>query len=250
MSTPTDTTRIGAIGLVRRFLADRGDPEFARELAARAVESLPIHAGDRVLDVGAGPGHYTIAMGARGAAVAAVELSSSELRRDGRPPAGALIGDGRRTPFADATFDAVLCSNMLEHTPDPLAVLDEIERVLRPGGWAYVSWTNWLSPFGGHAIAPFHYLGPERGERVYRRLLGSPKGRNLPYDGVWPLSIATVLDHLGNRPTLEITACEPRYYPGLRAVMRIPGVREVLAWNCVIRLRRREDHPTTPAERS
>jgi SAM-dependent methyltransferase len=250
MSTPTDTSRIGALGLVRRFLADRGDPEFARELAARAVESLPIRAGDRVLDVGAGPGHYTIAMHALGATVAAVELSAAELRRDGRPPAGALVGDGRRVPFADATFDAVLCSNMLEHTPDPLAVLDEIARVLRPGGWAYVSWTNWLSPFGGHAIAPFHYLGAERGERVYRRVLGPPKGKNLPYDGVWPLAIGTVLEHLDGRPALEITSLEPRYYPGLRAVMRIPGVREVVAWNCVIRLRRRGDHPTAAAERS
>jgi SAM-dependent methyltransferase len=242
MDAPSDAGRIGAVGLLRRFLADRGDPDFARELAARAVESLPIKAGELILDVGSGPGHYAVAMEARGAAVAALELSPAELRRDDSPPAGALVGDGRSAPFADATFDAVLCSNMLEHTPDALAVLDEIERVLRPGGWAYVSWTNWLSPWGGHAIAPLHYLGPERGERVYRRLFGPPKGKNLPFDGVWPLAIGTVLGHLGDRPGLEITALEPRYYPILRPIMRVPGVREVMAWNCVIRLRRVAGH--------
>lgn len=202
------------------------------------MESLPEMTGARVLDVGAGPCHYAVAMRERGADVAAVELSPDELHLDGAPPAGAIVGDGCSLPFADATFDGVLCSNMLEHTPHPLAVLDEVGRVLRPGGWAYVSWTNWLSPWGGHAIAPLHYLGPERGLRVYRRLFGEPKGKNLPFDGVWPLSIAAVLDHLAARPELEITALEPRYYPFLRPVMRVPVLREVAAWNCVIRLER------------
>lgn len=245
MTTPGETDRLGAVELLRRFATDRGDEGFAVELAARAVDSLPDVTGRRVLDVGCGPGHYSLALEARGAMVAAVELSHAQLCGGAHLPRGPVVGDARSLPFPDATFDAVLCSNMLEHTPDPLIAIDEIERVLRPGGWAYLSWTNWLSPWGGHAIAPLHYLGAERGLRIYRRLLGEPKGTNLPFDGVWPLHVRDVLAHLRQTDGLAVEEVEPRYYPWLRAIMRVPGLREVAAWNCVIWVRRVPDRPTT-----
>ena len=236
---------MGNVELVRRFLVDRGDAGFARELAARAVASLPDLAGQRVLDVGCGPGHYAMAMEARAAVVVAIELSAQELAGQATRPSAPVVGDGRCLPFGDGVFDGVLCSNMLEHTPDLLQVIDEIGRVLKPGGWAYVSWTNWLSPWGGHAIAPLHYLGAERGLRVYRRVFGEPTGKNLPYDGVWPLHIRTVLHHLDHRPDLEVVRIEPRYYPAFRFVMRLPGLREIVSWNCVIWVRRRGDDSGT-----
>lgn len=45
-----------------------------------------------------------------------------------------VFGDGNRLPFGDASFDTVLCTEVLEHLPDPGAVLGEIARVLKPGG--------------------------------------------------------------------------------------------------------------------
>jgi len=42
--------------------------------------------------------------------------------------------DGRYIPFPDATFDTVLCTEVLEHSPQPSALIAEIERVLKPGG--------------------------------------------------------------------------------------------------------------------
>lgn len=182
-------------------------------------------------------------MANNGATVVSLEIDPSELLREAPSlPPRPVVGDGGVLPFDDASFDAVLCSNMLEHTPHPLDVIDEIGRVLRPGAWAYLSWTNWLSPWGGHAIAPLHYLGATRGERVYRRLFGDPKGKNLPFDGVWPLHIGDVLTHLRDSGALAIETVEPRYYPWARPVMSVPGVREVLAWNCVIMLRRVPGH--------
>jgi SAM-dependent methyltransferase len=44
--------------------------------------------------------------------------------------------DITRLAFPDGTFDAVLCSHVLEHIPDDAAAIREIRRVLRPGGWA------------------------------------------------------------------------------------------------------------------
>jgi SAM-dependent methyltransferase len=43
-------------------------------------------------------------------------------------------GDGTRLPFADASFDRVIASEVMEHVPDDMAALDELTRVLRPGG--------------------------------------------------------------------------------------------------------------------
>ncbi len=223
--------------LLRRLVVDRTDDHGHRELARRAVDSLDYDLdGAVVLDLGCGPGHATDELESRGATVVATDLAPGEMpvERDGP----AFVGDARRLPCVDGCFDGVFCSNVLEHTPDPYAVIDEIERVLRPGGWAYVSWTNWLSPWGGHAIGPLHYLGPERGLRAYRRLFGEPKGKNLPFAGVWPTYIGAVLRHLGTRPGLRVDAVEPRYYPKLRFIVRVPGLREVATWNCVLRLTR------------
>lgn len=50
-----------------------------------------------------------------------------------------VLGDARRLPFADASFDAVLCAQMLEHVDRPDRVLQEIGRVLKPGGAGILS---------------------------------------------------------------------------------------------------------------
>jgi SAM-dependent methyltransferase len=141
-------------------------------------------------------------------------------------------------PLADASVDGVLSSNMLEHTPDPRLVLDEIERVLRPGGWAYVSFTNWCSPWGGHDISPYHYLGPRLGLRLYERRHGPPR-KNRPGEELFPLHIGPTLRDLRRRPGVVVDAVEPRYWPRLRFVVRVPVVRELATWNCAIYLRRR-----------
>src|ERR1043165_4136213 len=50
-----------------------------------------------------------------------------------------VVGGASAPPFAAGRFDAVLCSQVLEHVPDPLATLREIARVLKPGGRVLLS---------------------------------------------------------------------------------------------------------------
>jgi SAM-dependent methyltransferase len=135
---------------------------------------LPLKPGQRVLDLGCGEGRHVIAASAvDGADAIGVDLSLADLATarqryreflamsgaapapDGQRAAGEgsatapardrgglfalLAGDALCLPFADGTFDAVICSEVLEHLPDYRGALREILRVLRPGGRLAVS---------------------------------------------------------------------------------------------------------------
>ncbi len=231
----------------RLFRAERDDPApFYRLLAAELVDGLERRhgrlAGQRVLDLGCGPGWYAEALRERGAVVVPLDGSLAELGGAEAMPAGAVLADAGRMPLPDACADGVVCSNMLEHTPDPPAVLADIGRVLCPGGWAYVSWTNWYSPWGGHDMTPWHLLGPRLGPRVYERLFGPPR-KNRAGDGLFPVHIGPTLALVRESTALELAGIEPRYWPWARVVTKVPGVREVATWNCVLHLKRRSPGP-------
>ena len=101
--------------------------------------SLDLKPGLRVLDLATGVG----AMASRllracpDIKLVGVDLSASQLgaARKNHPELAALRGDATRLPFADATFDRVHCSWLLEHVPAPVAVLKDVRRVLKPGAF-------------------------------------------------------------------------------------------------------------------
>jgi SAM-dependent methyltransferase len=224
--------------LFRLLLAEHRDPvPFHEQLAARTLADFPFEtAGRTVVDRGCGPGHYTRALRRAGATVLPIDLDPTEFELPGGPPGGQIIADAMRLPLPSAGVDGVFCSNMLEHTPDPRAVLSELVRVLRPHGWAWVSWTNWYSPWGGHELSPFQYLGPRWALRAYTRLRGTPK--NVPGVGLFPTHVGQVLRLVKAEPGLELLDARPRYWPRQRWIIRVPGVREVATWNCELHLQR------------
>jgi len=229
----------------RLFRREQQDPEpFYRFLAVEAADSLErrhgLLAGRRLVDLGAGPGWYAEELRSRGAAVVAVERDIDEL--GDRRPSGMVSGDAGRLPLPDASVDGVFCSNLLEHTPDTAAVIDEIARILRPGGWAYVSWTNWYSPWGGHDMTPYHLLGPERGPALYERRHGPPR-KNRYGEGLFAVHVGPTIELVRSRPGLALEAAEPRYWPWAKPIVAVPGLREVATWNCVLHLRRTPARP-------
>lgn len=221
--------------LVRLFRTEQSDPEgYYASLAedtARQIEDYVPLAGRLVLDIGGGPGHFSAAFTRRGARCAIIEPDQAELLSRGALPAGAVLGDGCALPVRDASADLVFSSNVLEHVADPAALIGEMARAAKPGGLIYLSFTNWYSPWGGHEMSPWHYLGHRYAERRYVRRHGRLPKNRYGY-GLYPVHVGAVLRMLRARPDVEVVDALPRYYPRwCRPVVHIPGVREVATWN-------------------
>jgi SAM-dependent methyltransferase len=226
------------VRLFRLFRSEQSEPErFYRELATDSVTQLARYtelAGRLVLDIGGGPGHFTAEFRARGARCLLVEPNETELRAGGVPPSGAVRGDGMRLPVAAGAVDVCFSSNVLEHVRDPARMLAEMIRVTRPGGVIYLAFTNWYSPWGGHEMAPWHYLGAGYAERRYtRRMQARPKNR--PGTGLFPVHVGPTLRGVRSRRDVVVLDAVPRYYPRwTRFVLAVPGLREVVTWNLLL----------------
>jgi ubiquinone/menaquinone biosynthesis C-methylase UbiE len=92
--------------------------------------------GMRVLDVAGGDGYWAGQARRRGAEAVSIDLARAKMLR-GRALTGApalVEGDALRLPFADGSFDRVMSICAIEHFDDGGSALDEMARVLRPGG--------------------------------------------------------------------------------------------------------------------
>lgn len=101
---------------------------------------LPDPSGRRILEVGAGTGREAHILAERGAKVVALDFSPQALRLSRQISALPRLvrGDALALPFPDQRFDLVYHQGLLEHFRDPLPLLRENRRVLRPGGLVLV----------------------------------------------------------------------------------------------------------------
>lgn len=142
------------------FFDEYGEREWTRfDDGSTPSTSLDVHVeylrryvreGDRVLEVGAGPGRFTIELARLGASIVVADVSGRqlELNREKAVEAGAedavverLLADVVELPFADGSFDATICfggpiSYAVDRAEDAVA---ELARVTRPGGHFLVS---------------------------------------------------------------------------------------------------------------
>ncbi len=121
-------------------------------------DQLELHPGDLLLDLGCGFGRHAFEGFRRGARVVACDMSAPELAEvsalfaamvdEGEAPPDGMAtvtnGDATRLPFPDATFDRIIASEVMEHIPDDIAALDELTRVLKPGGIMAVTIPSWM----------------------------------------------------------------------------------------------------------
>jgi SAM-dependent methyltransferase len=202
-----------------------------------------------VLDLGSGIGGYSEAFARNGARVISMDLMSQGVRL--LPGCAPVAADALAIPLADNAVHLVFCASLIEHVPAPERLLAEIERVLAPGAYCYLSFPPYYSPMGGHEYAPFHYLGERTAMRLSapRRMRRHPQWVRELYqvevqpksfaDGYadWGLFRMTVgkAERLLAATSFEIVDLSTRYMPV--SFVRWPVLREVLTWHVQFLLR-------------
>jgi ubiquinone/menaquinone biosynthesis C-methylase UbiE len=162
--------------LVTRFEARGKNPRFAKMLADY-LDAMSIDRSARVLDMGCGTGLAARAIARRGnfsGHITGVDLSpylaAAAKRLAGEERLAAhlefLAGDVRTLNFADGSFDAVIAHTLLSHVEDPLAVLKEAARVVRPGGMIGVF-------DGDYASLTFDHPDPAKGKAYDEALIAA-----------------------------------------------------------------------------
>ena len=113
---------------------------------APLLDAVGLRPGTHLLDVAAGPGKLAAAAARRGAQVVGVDLSPRmvELARRLHPGIDFREAEVEHLPFADRTFDAVVCGFGLGHFPRPEVAVAECVRTIKPGGRIALSW--WDDP--------------------------------------------------------------------------------------------------------
>jgi SAM-dependent methyltransferase len=123
-------------------------------------DELGVRPGDLLLDLGAGAGRHAFESYRRGARVVAFDYSAAELKdvtalftamreagEAGTEPGSLAVaanGDALALPFADASFDRIIASEVFEHVTDDVQAFAEAFRVLRPGGTLAATVPSWL----------------------------------------------------------------------------------------------------------
>ena len=114
------------------------------------IDDLSPLAGRRVLDVGCGGGVLSDAMARRGAQVLGIDLSAKSLKvaQLHALEAGTEVVEYREVSAESlaeelpVSFDTVSCMEMLEHVPDPAAIVRACAALVKPGGWVFFSTLN------------------------------------------------------------------------------------------------------------
>jgi 2-polyprenyl-3-methyl-5-hydroxy-6-metoxy-1,4-benzoquinol methylase len=238
---------IGAAGmiihkLIPHYLKHKDDAYFYQlqaDDAVRWIEQCGVRFGPatRVLDLGCGHGVFGAQLARRGCAVTFADESNLLLPELANAPFRWINLDQDDIATL-GQFDLVVCSNVFEHLSKPDHFLDSVHKILAPGGKLYLSWTNWLSLWGGHEFSPLHYFGPRAGQWIYDRVLKRHR-KHTTYQNLFPTYIGRVLARLRRSPTVSILRMAPRYYTEFPFLLRIPVLREFTAWNCALLIGRK-----------
>ena len=235
----------------------------------RYLERAGVTTLGRLLDAGCGGGGMCVSFGEETAPVIGIDLS--DRFRDAGTRLAAERGvssvyfaqaDGAALPFASGAFDVVLSHAVIEHVTRPLAYLQELRRVTRPGGRVFLQTAPHLSPHGSHlprlrVPVPLYLLVGRRAAFALSRWLArkwpaaldvppsgssfltdARAGRKKTDDLFYKVTVANLRRHIAQagfrilREDLYVSGTVKHWVPALAArVPSVPLVRDVLVGN-------------------
>lgn len=114
------------------------------------IARIPINPSDHILDAGCGYCFHTKRLAKSGARITAIDFSQAALNEARKNLAGLPVelqqADLTNLPFPDASFNHAVCWGVLMHIPNINGALDELSRVLKPGGTLVLSENNMRAP--------------------------------------------------------------------------------------------------------
>ncbi len=174
--------------LRQRFLRTPLSPFFlARRAITRALAESASLVQGTVLDVGCG--HKPYAHLFRWTRYVGIDMPSNMAKSRVID----VYASGLALPFARESFDTVVCSEVLEHVPDPASLLREVQRVLRPGGHLLLTTPQ---TWGLHEEPHDYFRYTAYGLDVLARAAGLEPLRIAPTTGFWVTWAARTSDFL------------------------------------------------------
>jgi ubiquinone/menaquinone biosynthesis C-methylase UbiE len=131
-------------GVIATWYARNTGRDMARFTEVARLVADRVRPGGAVLEVAPGPGYLSIEIAKRGYAVTALDISKSFVRiaRENGAREGVdvdvRLGNAAAMPFAVASFDFVVCMAAFKNFSEPVAAINEMHRVLKPGGEALI----------------------------------------------------------------------------------------------------------------
>ncbi|HEY7841657.1 MAG TPA: class I SAM-dependent methyltransferase [Gammaproteobacteria bacterium] len=147
--------------------------------------------GMRLLDLGSSTGIIGSLLADRVAEVVGLDIDAPAIERAQRHLAKDnlrfRVGDAMSLDAGDGAFDIVVCAHVYEHVPDAATMMNEIYRVLKPGGVCYFAAANrlmWMEP---HYQLPLLSVLPRRLAHLYIRAAGKAEHYHELHLGYWGL---------------------------------------------------------------
>lgn len=192
---------LGTAEYFRAFDALREDPDCEPYALSERIHGYSSTRGLRVLDVGCGNGYVLFQYARNGAEVSGVDLTATavDLSRKrftlGGVPGTFVEIDGQHLPFPDDYFDIVCSMGVLHHISNPQPTVDEIYRVLKPGGrliamlYHRYSWKNLV------LLRLRRVLDPKFRGKTHQEILNMNDGDECPLALVYSRAEAARLFH-------------------------------------------------------
>jgi 2-polyprenyl-3-methyl-5-hydroxy-6-metoxy-1,4-benzoquinol methylase len=148
----------------------------ARKAVAIIQDHRPALGDLDLLEIGCSAGYGTVVYAESFRSVTGIDIDEPAVRHaigsNPRPNVRYLVMDSQRTAFPEACFDAIACTHIYEHVPDARRLMQEIHRLLRPGGVCFFSAGNRLCLIEPHYGLPLLSVLPKFMAHWYLRLLG------------------------------------------------------------------------------